>query len=160
MTVENKKDVVYFSVDNWFSGRDYPYDEQFIKWMGDDLNQSFRNEEWVKENKLCVKWGFIDMSMNYCVTAPREWVEQNCPKLLTNDEYEYDLISSDKGRQTYKGKYSDFVYQPDEEGNPPEDKFGWSFLEYCDENIGCEYYEEPYESEYDEDEDEESAEEE
>ena len=119
MTVENKKDVVYFSVDNWFCGRDYPHDEQFIKWMRDDLNQYFRNEEWVKENKLCVKWGFIDMSMNYCVTAPREWVEQNCPKLLTDDEYEYDLISSDKGRETYKGKYSEFVYQPDEEGNPP-----------------------------------------
>ena len=49
MTVENKKDVVYFSVDNWFSGRDYPYDEYFIKWMRDDLNQYFRNEEWVKK---------------------------------------------------------------------------------------------------------------
>ena len=49
-------DVVYFSVNNWFCGRDYPYDEQFIKWMHDDLNQYFRNEEWVKENKLCVKW--------------------------------------------------------------------------------------------------------
>ena len=46
----------------------------------------------------------------------------------------------------------------DEESNPPEDKFGWTFLEYCDENIGCEYYEEPYESEYDEDEDEDVAE--
>lgn len=44
MAVENKKDAVYFSVDNWFSGRDYPYDEQFIKWMGDDLNQSFRTK--------------------------------------------------------------------------------------------------------------------
>lgn len=82
------------------------------------------------------------------------------PKEYIDDGYEYDLISSDKGRQTYKGKYSEFVYQPDEEGNPPEDKFGWEFLEYCDENIGCEYYEEPYESEYDDDEDEESAEEE
>jgi len=95
------------------------------------------------------------MSQNYCVTAPREWVEKNCPKLLTDDEYEYDLISSDKGRETYKKKYSEFVYQPDEEGNPPEDKFGWPFLEYCDENIGCEYYEEPYESDYDDEEDEE-----
>ena len=68
-----------------------------------------------------------------------------------DDEYEYDLISSVEGRKTYKGKYSDFVYQPDEEGNPPEDRFGWTFLEYSEENIGCEYYEEPYESEYDED---------
>lgn len=153
MTKENKKDVVYFSVDNWFSGRDYPYDEQFIKWMHDDLNQYFRNEEWVKENKLCVKWGFIDMSMNYCVTAPREWVEKNCPKLLTDDEYEYDIIEGVEGRKSHKGKYSEFVYQPDEEGNPPEDGFGWSFLEYCPENIGCTYYDD-LELESNEDEDE------
>ena len=45
MTTENKKGVVYFSVDNWFCGRDYPHDEQFIKWMRDDLNQYFRNEK-------------------------------------------------------------------------------------------------------------------
>ena len=151
-------DVVYFSVNNWFCGRDYPKDEQFIKWLGNDLKQTFRDEEWVKENKLCVRYGYIDMSQNYCITAPREWVEKNCPKLLTDDEYEYDIISSVEGRKTYKGKYSDFVYKPDEEGNPPEDRFGWKFLEYSEENIGCEYYEEPYESEYDEDEDEDGTE--
>ncbi len=145
------KDVVYFSVDNWFCGRDYPNDERFRKWMGNDLDQAFRNEEWVKKNKLCVKWGFIDMSMNYCVTAPREWVEQNCPELLTGAEYEYKLCSSVDGVKTYKGKYSDFVYEPDENGNPPEDKFGWSFLEYCPENIGCTYYEEEPEEDEEED---------
>jgi hypothetical protein len=151
-------DVVYFSVNNWFCGRDYPKDDQFIKWLGNDLKQTFRDEEWVKENKLCVRYGYIDMSQNYCITAPREWVEKNCPKLLTDEEYEYTLISSVNGPETYKKKYSEFVYQPDEDGNPPEDGFCWPFLEYCDENIGCEYYEEPYESDFYDDEEEEDKE--
>lgn len=149
-----KEDVVYFSVNNWFCGRDYPNDERFRKWLGDDLNQSFRNEEWVKKNRLCVKWGFYDMSMNYCVTAPRKWVEHVCPELLTNKEYEYKLGSSVDGIKTYKGKYSDFVFQPDEFGNPPEDKFGWSFLEYSPENIGCTYYDDLESEDESEDEDE------
>lgn len=138
----NNEDVVYFSVNNWFCGRDYPNHPNFKKWLGNDLKQSFMNDEWVKENKLCVYAGNIDMSSNYTVTAPRSWVEKNCPELLTDEEYSYDIISSIDGRKTYKKKYSDFVFHPDEDGFV-EDKFGWPFKEYCEENIGCTYYEDP-----------------
>lgn len=152
-------DVVYISVNNWFCGRDYPDTPNFRKWLGNDLKLAFDNNDWVKENKLCVNAGNIDMSSNYTITAPKEWVEQNCPELLTDDEYSYDLISSVNGRETYKKKFSDFVFHPNEDGDV-EDKYGWPFLEYCEENIGVHYYEDPNEycDEDEEDEDEEDAE--
>lgn len=59
--MENKE-VVYFSVNNWFSGENYPPTKNFKKWLSDDFNQSFRNDEWCKENKLCVYYGCVDMS--------------------------------------------------------------------------------------------------
>ena len=156
-----KPDVIYFSVNNWFSGRDYPPLECFRKWLGNDLNQSFRNDEWCKENKLCVYYGCVDMSQNYTVSAPREWVEKNCPELLTDEEYTYitrvghyvkkhifgktELVWED---EEHKKKYSDFLYEADDcdrIGNMP-------FREYCEENFGSEYYETDY---WDDDDDEE-----
>ena len=110
-------DVVYISVNNWFCGRDYPDTPNFRKWLGNDLKQSFSNNDWVKENKLCVNAGNIDMSSNYTITAPKEWVEQNCSELLTDDEYSYDIISGLDGRVTYKKKFSDFVFHPNENGD-------------------------------------------
>ncbi len=148
--------IIYFSVNNWMYGQDYPPTENFRKWLGNDLNQSFRNEEWVKENKLCVRCGCIDMSQNYLVSAPREWVEKNCPELLTNFEYTYTSIINGKEVE-HKDKYSKFVYSPDygpdgDEFNC-EDRFGWPFLEYKEENIGVHWYEaEPEEDEPEEDE--------
>lgn len=153
-------DVVYFSVNNWFCGRDYPDTPKFREWLGNDLKQSFRNEEWVKENKLCVRCGNIDMSANYCVTAPKEWVMENCPELLSGDEFEYQVQRyGSKGNEilTYKKKFSDFVYKPDEYGDV-EDSFGWPFLEYCEENIGIQHYEDPSESCDDDEEDNEETE--
>ena len=138
------QEVVYFSVNNWFCGRDYPAIPKFSEWLGNDLKQSFLNPEWVKENKLCVRYGNIDMSNNYVITAPKAWVEKNCPELLTDEEYTYDLISN-KGRETYRKKFSDFVFKPDEDGFV-EDSFGWPFLEYCEENIGIQYYKDPSEA--------------
>ena len=150
-----KNDVVYFSVNNWFCGRDYPDTPNFRKWLGDDLYQSFRNDVWCKENKLCVYYGIVDMSQNYTISAPREWVEKNCPELLTDDEYTYyTMISRPKKKKLFGGyvyetvkeeckkKYSDFVYDPElvEEGEC--DRIGdMPFREYCEENFGSEYYE-------------------
>lgn len=160
----NSKEVVYFSVNNWFSGRDYPPTENFKKWLGNDLNQTFRNDEWAKENKLCIYYGCIDMSFNYTVAAPREWIEKNCPELLTDDEYTYytiihkpekKLLGGYKYvdvREEHKKKYSDFVDKPDENGDV-EDRFGWPYLEYKPENFGVHWYEDPNEY-YEEDEDE------
>ena len=51
------------------------------------------SDKWCKKNKLCVYQGAIDMSCNYTVSAPREWVEKNCPELLTDKEYTYIIRS-------------------------------------------------------------------
>lgn len=163
------KDVVFFSVNNWFCGRDYPKTDNFKKWLVDDLNLSFRNDEWCKTNKLCVYWGDIDISVNFTVSAPREWVENNCPELLTDDEYTYIVRETRHKKHIFgkpevvwkdvenKKKYSDFVYTPEEGENTPDcDKFGMPFREYREENFGSEYYETGYwdsEAEYDDDED-------
>ena len=101
------EEIIYFSVNNWFSGRDYPPTKNFKKWLGDDLNQTFRNDEWAKKNKLCIYYGVIDMSQNYTIAAPRSWVEKNCPELLTDKEYTYVICSYSKDgekRETIKGK--------------------------------------------------------
>ena len=119
----NNKDIIYFSVNNWHCGIHYPNTEIFIKWLGKDDDQYFMNDGWCKENKLCVYCGIIDMSFNYTVSAPREWVEKNCPELLTD--------------------YSDFIFLPKEgETKPEHDNWYQPFLDYCKENFGCDFYEE------------------
>ena len=96
----SSKDIIYFSVNNWGPGKFHPDTEIFRKWLGEDEDQYFMNDEWCKENKLCVYCGIIDMSYNYTVSAPKEWVEKNCPELLTN--------------------YSDFIFLPKEGEIKPE----------------------------------------
>lgn len=161
-------EIVYFSVNNWFCGEDYPPTENFKKWLGSDLNQAFRNDEWAKENKLCIYCGPIDMSMNYTIAAPRKWVEENCPELLTDDEYiYYTIIHKPKKKllggykyvdvkEEHKKKYSDFVDKPDEYGDIEDHRFGWPYLEYKPENFGVHWYHDPDEDWDDEDEEEES----
>ena len=170
--MEKQQDIIYFSVNNWFCGRDYPPTENFKNWLRDDLNQKLRSDAWAKENKLCICYGFIDMSQNYTVSAPREWVEKNCPELLTDEEYTYyTIIQRPKknlfGKVKYveerienKKKYSDFVYKPDDgEDMPDEDYWGMPFREYCEENFGVKYYSMDDDWDDDEDEDEENEEE-
>ena len=143
---ENMEEIIYFSVNNWFCGRDYPPTENFKKWLGDDLNQTFSDDKWAKENKLCIYFGVIDMSHNYTVAAPRSWVEKNCPELLTDDEYTYVTCTYGKDgekRQEHKAKYSDFVDHPDESGEVTA-RFDWPYPEYKEENFGCHWYVEPY----------------
>lgn len=115
-------DIVYFELNNWFSGRDYPNAEPFLSWMKDDLNQKFRDEEWIKENKLVVIESLVDMSMNFCITATKEWVEENCHELLST--------------------YKNFVRKPEDDEDVPYGRFGCPFLEYKEENIGYHYAEE------------------
>lgn len=109
------EDIICFELNNWLAGRDYPDNERFRKWMGNDLHLFFKNEDWVKENKLCVVETLIDMSVNFCVTATKKWVEENCPELLT--------------------EYTNFLRTPDDKGEV-YGSFNTHFLEYCDENIG------------------------
>ena len=108
-------DIVYFEVDNWFAGRDYPEAEPFLSWMANDLSLQLKNDEWVKENKLVVACCFVDMSQAFAVSAPRKWVEKICPVIL-----------EDQNKK--------FVFHPDENGKVVG-KF-LEFMEYNEENIG------------------------
>ena len=95
------------------------------------------------------------MSFNYTVSAPREWVEKNCPELLTDDEYTYTTQQGSYKKKglfgktelvwenvEHKKKYSDFVYTPEVEGDtPPSDGYDMPFREYKEENFGSEYFE-------------------
>lgn len=107
------KEIVYFELNNWTPGRHYPYEEPFISWMKNC--RTIDNEDWIKANKLCVVKTLIDMSCNYCITATKEWVENNCPSLLT--------------------KHRQFLRFPNE-CDDVHGNFGTLFKEYDDENIG------------------------
>lgn len=126
-------EIIYFELNNWACGRDYPDAEPFISWMG-TLLPIFRNEDWAKENKLCVRASNVDMSQNFCITATKEWVENNCPELLT--------------------KYTQFLRKPDKYGYV-DGRFGCPFLDYEESNIGVKWWyedsDEPEECEDDED---------
>ena len=76
----------------------------------------FRKEDWLLENKLVVVETLVDMSCNYCITAPKEWILGVCP-----DFFE---------------KYSKFVREPEEDEDTPYGQFGCPFLEYTEENLG------------------------
>ena len=110
--------VVYFELNNWFAGEHYPSEDPFLTWIGCGLNIYFDNEDWVKENKLCVVESIIDQSLNFCITATKEWIEENCPRLLT--------------------EYTKFLRHPDEYGDV-YGQFGNKFLEYSEDNIGITY---------------------
>lgn len=62
-------DVIYFELNNWSPGEDYPNEEPFTTWCDDDCNLYFSNAEWVRANKLCVVESLVDMSVNWCITA-------------------------------------------------------------------------------------------
>lgn len=105
-------EVIYFELNNRMPGCDYPNARPFTDWMGKDLKQQFRNEKWIKENKLVVVESVVDMSFNYCISTTKEWVEENCPELLT--------------------KYTDFIRKPDED-DEVYGRFACPFLEYAKE---------------------------
>ena len=135
------KDVVYFELNNWFAGRDYPDAEPFLTWCGDDMNLYFNNENFVKENKLCVVQQIIDMSCNWCITAPKKFVLENCPKLLSDETYESKFIVSSSEGEKYvieKYSYKDFIRIPDEDGDV-YGRFDGKFLPWAEENIGIHY---------------------
>ena len=151
-----KDEIIYFSVNNWFEGQDYPPTDNFRKWLRDDFQQQFKDDKWAKENKLCINFGYIDMSQNYTIAAPRSWVEENCPELLTDEEYTYITCIYGKDgekRIEHKKKYSDFVDHPDSCGEV-YDRFGWPYPEYKEENFGSNRYDE--ELSYNEEEEDES----
>lgn len=121
-------EIIYFELNDWASGRDHPDDEPFVSWMADDdLIPIFRNENWVKENKLVVVESIVDMSLNYCIAATKGWVQLNCPKLLT--------------------EYTQFI-RHSEDDDLPDGRFGCPFLEYNEDNIGYHYATEKNDGDY------------
>lgn len=147
------EEIIYFELDNWFSGRDYPNAEPFNTWMGEDDCLYFACDRWVKENKLCVTVGDVDMSLDFCIAAPKSWVEANCPKLLTDEECGSTSIISHFNHETQKwedkehyesNKYSKFL-RPDQTS-----RFGVPFPEYSEENIGVTWYSHTYDEDTDE----------
>ncbi len=134
------KDIIYFDLNNWFSGRDYPNNNKFRKWVNEN---QFSNDDWCKENKLCVLWGTIDMSFNWLIAAPKSWVEENCPELLSDDAYTYSTVTmklDDNGetvheKNEYTKAYKEFVHTKDSFGNI-YGRFDLEFPKYCEENIG------------------------
>lgn len=134
-------DIVYFELNNWFPVEDYPNAEPFITWCGNDLNLYFSNENWVKENKLCVVESFIDMAVNWCITAPKSWVMKNCPLLLSDSETSEQFVISQNGKEktsVNSKPYSYYLRHPDENGDVIG-RFGTDFLPYMDENIGISF---------------------
>lgn len=141
-------DIVYFEVNNWFAGRDYPNDEPFVTWMRDDnLHDYFLNKEWVKKNKLVVAACNVEMSLNLCVAATKEWVEEKCPKLLSDEvtEAHFTICGPDGKKEKFETySYKQFLRTPDEEGEVVG-QFGCPFVPYSEENIGLHWFSEFYE---------------
>lgn len=139
--------LVYFELNDWFSGRDYPNEVPFMAWI---KNNSFSDDDWCRQNQLVVLTGFVDMSLNWCIIAPESWVRRNCPKLLEDLTLTYEITTHtyDTGLDkpidkttVYERKMSDFLRQPDEDGTV-YGRFDWKFPEYSEENFGVHWYEE------------------
>ena len=111
---DSGKDVVYIELNDWEIDKDYPDYEPVATWV-QFLEDYFLNESWVSENKLVVVWHLLDQSINLCITAPRDWVEANCPEMLTT--------------------YSKFLREPLYTGEV-YGQWGRQFLPYKSENIG------------------------
>ena len=131
-----KTDIMYIELNNWFSGRDYPAVEPIAKWVVDG---EFCSDEFCKEQGIVVVCGVIDMSMNYCITAPKEWVEKTCPFFLSNDSYEYRIHRMQGDKEWYVTevcKPSNFIRIPREDEDLPKGRHDMPFMEYTPENIG------------------------
>lgn len=109
--------VIYFELNNWSYGEDFPAVEPFISWMG--LLPILRHDGFAKENKLCIVASNVDMSQNFCISASEEWVKDHCPELLT--------------------KYTQFLREPDEDGEV-YGRFGCPFAEYEESNFGVTWW--------------------
>ena len=111
-----KDEIVYFELNNWFSGVDYPDEEPFTTWINED---KLSDDDWCKNQRLCVVYFCYDMSVNFLVTARKEWVEKNCPKLLS--EHKNYLVEGKKPESKYCSGTGNSI----------------KFLPYKEKNFGC-----------------------
>ena len=129
-TDQNYQDIVYFELNDWFAGRDYPNEKPFSDWMG-NISGTIGNDEWAKNNKLCIVKSIVDMSQNFCITATKDWVMENCPRLLDPDLSSKFLRHHDEYDDLDDSVYGRFD-TPFLEYN--EDNFGVSFIPWDDED--------------------------
>ena len=129
-------DIIHLQLNNWFSGRDYPAEEPFIYWI---TSGKFCDDKWCKENQLCVNAAYIDTSINWCIAAPREWIETHCPIILSDDSFNYQTQQASWNEELNKLEwktiqcikwYSDFIISDD------EGRCGTHFPEYKEKNYG------------------------
>ena len=140
--------IVYFELNNWMSGRDYPNSEPFISWLHDDLHQTLASDEWAKENKLCIVAFPLDMSCNYLVTAAKDWVLKNCPDLLSDKEYDVTFKVGNANGWQDKVEHHAFMnflrFPEDEDDDSVYGRGDVRFLEYKEENFGVHWQDDPW----------------
>lgn len=130
-------EYVYFELNDWMPNDDYPNEEPYISLCtGERYDKDgkfywqeplLRQDDWVKKNELSVVSSNVDMSMNFCVVAKRDWVEKNCPSLLT--EYKKFLRFEGEGGNTPFWP----IDSPEDYGVHPYD---WWDNEWVHENEG------------------------
>lgn len=140
------EEIIYLEFNDWFGGRDYPEIPNIEEWVGECDRPGYKSplfdDEWCKKQKICVAVGAIDMSCNFCITAPRSWVEQNCPECLTDDVYTKDFHYFNGQTKTEKYSFNQFRRAPEDGNIIVYGRFGWPFLEYKEENFGRTWYDE------------------
>ncbi len=117
-----KDNAVYFELNMWEAGTFYPDESPFTDWITFRGNKQplLDDIQFVRDNKLCVVVTVIDQSLIYCISASRDWVQQQCPNLLT--------------------KYTKFLRHPSKDGNV-YGQWGTEFIRYTEDNIGVIEYE-------------------
>lgn len=133
-------EVVYLHFNDWEHNIDYPPIYPIDRLVSGHV---FWNEQFVEQNKLAVLVSHVDMSVNFCITAPKEWVMEYCPEVLTDYTYAYHYPS---GLVETK-HYSDFVCHPEDGDDEVYDEFGFRFLPYEEEYIGKVIWDEEEEEE-------------
>ena len=134
VSTKSKDEIIYFHLNNWYAGENYPNAEPFLTWIRGDGLSLLNTDKFAKENKICVVVYPVDMSISYNITAPKKWVEENCPELLT--------------------KYKKFIVEENEDGFRYGPYTENEFLEYTEENIGL-HQQDPHGGVFGEDDDEE-----
>lgn len=126
------EDIVYIELNNWMEGWDYPLDEglyPLIDIYSDEVERPpFCDDAWCKEHKICVLCGPIDMSINWCITAPISFWKEWCPNLLTDKEFQVK-----ENAEVFN--YSSYRRLPREDGSILG-QWEWKFLPYKEENYG------------------------
>lgn len=124
----DENELVYFELNDWIPTTDYPNEEPFISMCCIQYDRAskkenkfihipyLRNNLWLKQNKIVCTVETIDMSEDFYVVATKDWVNRNCPNLLT--------------------KYRKFLRDPIN----GIDKEYYHFRKYKEENFNCMYY--------------------